>query len=155
MNRQKVEWIRWNAARNKPDEFWEDDVREKIELQRSKRLERLTRLKEANDFVDNLFERKFAPKIFKELEFKMDVDRITKIRKLEAVLPTGLLLQMRARVPGRLIRMAYEYAIKNIHVPGEETGDTDEIELTIRKVQRKERESKPNGADVKRRRHLF
>jgi len=158
MNRQQIDWIRWNAAQNKKyrhtDAYWEEDVLEEIEPQRSKRLERIRRLKEANDFVDQLFKQKFAPKIFKELEFEMEVDRITKIRKLEAVLPTGMLLQMRACVPGRLIRLAYES--KTISVPGEETGDTeDEIELRVRAVQRKTRSIKSDVADVKRRRYYI
>lgn len=141
-------------AQLEAEDPWEEDheIQESLTYCRSKRLERLHRIASANTFIDQLFESKFAPKVFKELDFEMAVDRVTKVRRLEAVLPTGMLLEMRARVPGRIIRLAYE---NHTHSSDSKESEDIEVELTIRAVQRKAREPRPHGEGARRRRRYF
>jgi hypothetical protein len=107
----RLQWRRSWGLDGPWKDLWdiEEEEREQEErLERHKRLEKLQRIREANDYIDEMFERFIAPRVFKHLEFSIIATRVQKVSKLEEVLDKGYLLQMRARVPGRIIRMAYE-----------------------------------------------
>lgn len=82
-------------------DLWEKDSVDREESQvRSKRMERLHRIREANKYIDEMFERN-------TLVVLLEVDVLQKIRTLESCLQRGKLLQFRARVPRRLIQRAH------------------------------------------------